>query len=330
MLDTLKLDLAAARACADLIVADPLLDDGQRELLRAFLARARAARIGVVADPVALLYLIAAAEGVDDRRALDGLAAGCTFYYLALRLFDDVEDDELGPPWAAVGPAIATHAALTLYTLAVDAILDATPPAARDAARRVLRDRSLIAAAAQHRDLAGAAPGDAAAVLAQGAAKSSVFALIAELAAIACGCPAERVAAYRRIGEATCTMRQVANDIRDIYGKRASGDLACGRVTVPIAAFHARADAAQRAELARLTLELPGSLEPIRRLLLAAGAIQAAAAAMEAARRQIHADVLAARGPGGPLDLYRAFVDAMAGELYRPPAVLPAPVHRAA
>lgn len=330
MLDALIEFLAGVRRRCDQLVADPALDRGQGALLAGFLARVRAKKIGVLADPVALVYQIARAEGAAiDTRAED-LAAGCSLYYLALRLFDDVADGELAPPYAEAGPHVASHGALTLYTLALDAIHEAAPAAAAPAIRRALRRHSLRASAAQHRDLVGAIQPDEAGVLAHNGDKSSVFALIPELAALASGCDDARADAYRRVGEATCTMRQIANDLRDIFGKRESGDLARGVTTLPLACFAARASEDQRAELARLRAALPGSLEPIRRLLLASPAIQACAAAMEAARARVHRELLALAGPATPLDLHRAFVDAMAAELYRAPPIEPAPIYPSA
>ena len=308
------------------IVTDPGLDAAQRELLRAYLVGARAAKIGAVADPAAVLCLIARAEHVEDRAELRLLAAGCTLYYLALRLFDDIADDELDPPWDRVPTAILSHAALTLFTLAFDAIYAGAPTVAHESVRRALREHSLRASAAQHRDLTSAVPAGETAVLAHNADKSSVFALIVELGAIYCGCAPARVDGYRRVGDAISTMRQATNDIRGIFSGSCSGDLARRRNTLPIACFRARATAEQLDELAGLHARLPETLQAIRALLRRSPAIQACLAVIERARQQVHRELLTLVGPGSPLDLYRAFVDATAADFYRAEPVEPPPV----
>ncbi|MCY1061130.1 polyprenyl synthetase family protein [Nannocystis sp. SCPEA4] len=314
--DTLAAAVAATHRKCDEIVGDPLLDPVQSELLLAFFARARARKASLMADPAALPLLVGLAE---SGKANVDLAAGCTLFYMALRLFDDVSDHDLAAPWDPQRAPIADNAALALHMVAVDTIAAAVPAPRAEAARRCLRHHSLRAVAAQHRDLSGTIAGDEAGVRTHNADKSSVFALSSELAAIAAGCDSERVAAHRRIGEATAEIRQLANDLHDLFGKGHSRDLEREVVSYPLAVFAARASAAERAEMARMRAELPGSLEAIRRLLIAGPAVRASAAAMEAARQQVHAEILALFPAGSALDLHRVFVDAVAAELYRRP-----------
>lgn len=318
MLDSLATAVAAAHRRCDELVADPALDPVQSELLTAFFARARARKASVMADPAALPLLVGMAErGV----ANVDLAAGCTLYYMSLRLFDDVADGDLSAPWDPNRATVADNAALALHMIAPAAILAATPNAHTSAARRAILHHSLRAVAAQHRDLSGTIAGDEAGVRRHNADKSSVFALSAEVAAIAAGCDPDRVAAYCRIGEATAEIRQIANDLHDLFGKRHSRDLERGVTSYPLACFAARATAAERAELGRLRAAGPDSLDAIRRLLLTGPAVRACAATMEAARQRVHAEVLALHPGGSPLDLQREFVDAVAAELYRRPGV---------
>ncbi|WP_434420562.1 polyprenyl synthetase family protein [Nannocystis pusilla] len=316
MHETLAIAVTAAHRKCDDVVRDPLLDSKQSELLLAFFARARARKASLMADPAALPLLVGMSEC--GRGNVD-LAAGCTLYYMALRLFDDVSDRDLAAPWDPQRAPVADNAALALHMVAVDTIAAAVPAGRAEAARLSLRRHSLRAVAAQHRDLSGTIAGDEAGVRAHNADKSSVFALSAELAAIAAGCEPERVAAYCRIGEATAEIRQIANDLHDLFGKPHSRDLEREVVSFPLACFAARASAAERAELQRLRAELPGSLEAIRALLLAGPAVRASAAAMEAARRSIHAEIAALFPAGALLGLHGEFVDAVADELYRRP-----------
>ena len=316
MHETLAAAVTSAHRKCDEIVSDPLLDPVQSELLLAFFARARARKASLMADPAALPLLVGLAEC--GKPNVD-LAAGCTLYYMALRLFDDVSDHDLVTPWDPNRAPIADNAALALHMVAVDTIAAAVPASRAEAARRCLRHHSLRAVAAQHRDLSGTIARDELGVRTHNADKSSVFALATELAAIAAGCEPERVAAHRRIGEATADIRQLANDLHDLFGKGHSRDLERDVVSYPLAVFAARASAAEQAEMARLREGLPASLDAIRRLLLAGPAVRACAAAMEAARQQVHAEILALFPAGSALDLHRVFVDAVAAELYRRP-----------
>ncbi|WAS94599.1 polyprenyl synthetase family protein [Nannocystis punicea] len=316
MHETLAIAVAAAHRKCDEVVRDPLLDPDQSELLVAFIAGARAGEAGPMADLAALPLLVGLCECGE---ANVDLAAGCTLYHLALRLFDDVSDPDLVAPWGPERAPVADNAALALTMVAVDTLAAAVPAGRAEAARLSLRRHTLRAVGARHRDLGGTVAGDEAGVRAHNADKSSVFALSTELAAIAAGCEPERVAAYCRIGEATAEIRQIAEDLRDLFGEPRSRDLEREAPSFPLACFAARASAAERAELQRLRAELPGSLDAIRKLLLAGPAVRASAAAMEAARRAVHAEVAALFPAGSGLDLHAEFVDAVAAELHRRP-----------
>jgi hypothetical protein len=316
MHETLAIAVTAAHRKCDEAVRDPLLDPAQSELLLAFVAGVRAGKAGLMAEPAALPLLVGLCE---CGKANVDLAAGCTLYHLAHRLFDDVSGHDLAAPWDPQRAPAAGNAALALHMVAVDILAAAVPAGRAEAARLSLRRHSLRAVAARHRELHGKVAGDEAGVRAHHADKSSVFALSTELAAIAAGCEPERVAAYCRIGEATAEICRIADDLHDLFGEPRSRDLERDAPSFPLTCFAARAGAAERAELQRLRAELPGSLDAIRGLLLAGPAVRASAAAMEAARRVIHAEVAALFPAGSALDLHAEFVDAVAAELRRRP-----------
>lgn len=325
----LRVRLQQVHAEIALRIADLRLDPEQRALLGEFFARQLGRRAGLFADPAAIALVICAAEG-DGREGADEttlrLAAGASLYYLALRIFDDAHDDELSGLAADLGPAVTGNAALALYTIAVELLMSAVddaPAAARVGLRRALLDHSLQAAGAQHRDLTARAPEGLGALLVQARQKSAVFALICECAAWASGAAPARVAGYRAIGEASATMRQLANDIRDVFGKGLrSDDLERRRWTLPVAALLEVGDDDTRGRFHALVDRLPdvGALAAIRLLMVERGAIHRLAGLMEGERRRIHAIAGELGAAAGPLAVYLEFVDAMAAELYRRPA----------
>ncbi|MCY1059504.1 hypothetical protein [Nannocystis sp. SCPEA4] len=308
MRDQLASAISAVHRRCDEFVRDPLLDAAQSELLLAFLARAREA--GGPENPSALPLLVGMAE---CGRANVDLVAGCSLHAMALRRFDAVARRDLDAPWDDTRAPIAGNTALALHMLAVDAIAAAVPASRTEAARLSLRRHSLRAVAARHRDASGTIAEDEAGVRSHEADRSSAFALSAELAAIAAGCEPERVAAHCRIGEATAQIQQIAADLRELFSTGRDPDV----LRYPSACFAARASAAERAEMARLRAEPQVDRDAIRRLLLAGPAVRACTATLEAARRQVHAEILALFPAGSPLDLHREFVDSVAAGPYR-------------
>lgn len=310
-------DACAARVC------QPALDAEMVAVLSAALAAHRARAVGLAARPAALLLLVARAEGhvVDD--ALREAAVGFTLEYLALTLIDDAADDELTGLAATLGPAVTVNAGLALYTLALDALHAAGHHASaerRAALRACMSEHSLRAATGQHRDLRRHQPATLDEAAAQIAAKTALIAEIAEFAALLAGAAPARA---RAIGGATrhsCLMRQIVNDVRDLFGKRESGDLRDDRATLPILCFRSAADADAMRRYTTLRAELPASLPALRELLVGAGALTATARIMERARRSLHAEADALGLRGGPFDLYLDFADAMADQVYRRPA----------
>lgn len=314
---------ARLRGCA----ADPALAG----LLLAALDQHRAHRVGPAAHPAALVLLVARSEGQVRCDMLLEAAVGFTLDYVALGLLDAVHDDELSGPLAAAGAAQASNGALAIYTLALDALhaaAEARPALERRALRRTLRRSAMRQAAGQHDDLRRARPRDLRAAAESVAAKASLLALVAEYTARLCGAGPTRAARYAALGRASCLMRQAVNDVRDIYGKPVSDDLAAGRASLPVACLRAVADPETLARFEALRLALPASMDALRGLLVAAGALAALAREMERARREVHAEARALGLPGGPFDLYLEFVDAMADQVYRrspPHSPAPAP-----
>lgn len=309
-------------ACAARL-RQPALDSELVALLEAALTAHRARAVGLAAHPAALLLLVARAEGRPIDAPLREAAVGFTLEYLALCLIDDVADDELTGLARTLGPAVTVNAGLALYTLALDALHAAShhaPADLRADLRRCMCEHSLRAATGQHRDLRRrepASPGEAAEQI---AAKTALIAEIAEFTALLCGAAPQRARAIAAATHHSCLMRQIVNDIRDLFGKPDSGDLRDDRATLPILCFRQTADPASQARLASLRTTLPASLPEIRKLLVDSGAITATARIMERARQALHADARALNLHGGPFDLYLEFADAMADQVYRRPS----------
>ena len=320
--DELSAFLGEVHAACAARLRQPALDAEVVAVLAAALSAHRERAVGLVAHPAALLLLVARAEGRALDEALREAAVGFTLEFLALCMFDDVADDELVGVAAALGPAATNNAALALYTLALDALSAAghgAAPGLRAALRACMCEHLLRAVTGQHRDIRRRDPAGVDEAAAQVIAKTSLIAEIAEFTALLCGAPPERARALAAATRHSCLMRQIVNDMRDIYGKPDSGDLRDGRATVPIVCFRAVADAADQARLTALTAELPATLPEIRALLVRSGAIAAVAGLMERARLALHAEARALGLCGGPFDLYLEFADAMAEQVYRRP-----------
>lgn len=277
-------------------------------------------RVSVASDGIGFFFLVALAEGLPIDAALLDAASSFELYGLSLTLFDAVQDSELEPPFSDPGPEVVTNAALVLFLLASHGIATIGADASAEIRSRIRESylgHSLIAGSAQHGDLSRRKPNGVAAAVAQARGKTSLHAMLAEVAAHLAANTEARVAAYRRIGEETALIRQLANDLKDIFVMRESSDMRLRRCTLPLALFDDEASPAQREELARLTLLTPESSDAIRSLLIESGAVQRAAEMMEQSRREIHrlADSLGLRG--GPLDLFLQFIDSLAAQLYR-------------
>lgn len=306
---------------ASRLVEDARIDEDLRRHLRDYLDVVRTSRALRKAHPAgdweSLYLLIGMTEGAAQGGHVLDAAAAFELYGLSITLFDAVQDAELYPPFTGeAGANVAINAALVLFLLACDGVawLDLPRPTAARV-RASFMEHSLVAGSAQHQDVLGRRPDSVADAVRRAQGKTSLHAMICEVAAILAGAPADRVAAYRRIGEQTARLRQMANDIRGIFGANESVDLELGKWTLPFAVFASSAAADEVAQLDALVRAK--DLTGVRALLLSSGAIQRTATMMDRTVREIgdEADALGLRG--GPMDLFLEFVDAFAASLYR-------------
>jgi geranylgeranyl pyrophosphate synthase len=316
---------AVAHRVDEALERAPLVPD-QRALLAQSVARARArGEQEPLGDPLSVIYLLVSAHGRPLERLAEHVGAFALLYILSLDLFDDVQDEDVaGTPYEHVPPAIALNCAIALGFLALDELrhaLELEPDRTRCLAYLELYNRtSLLAVSGQHRDLSGL-KGDVSPeqVLDSHAAKTSSMAMFVECGALLAG--AADTELYRRLGRHLATFIQIVDDLRDIFGKPHSPDLASGKVTFPVACFHQHADAASVAELSRLVGELPGSTARIRALLYEQGTVERVAATLEEQREAIHRDVMAIGTNHAALRTLLDVVDSLAARVYEPPAL---------
>lgn len=304
--------------------------DDQRTLLKATVERALGTGSGGLGDPLSIMFLLACAHGRPDTDACARVGAFCMLYVLALDLFDDVQDDDLdGKPHAEAGPAIAVNSAIALSFLAqreLHAALPFLPSPQQQRALLALADRTgLAAVAGQHRDLlgsAGASTPDE--VLAMQQAKTSSVILLAECGALLAGGDEDLCAHHRHIGEQLARIVQVRDDLRDIYAKRLSPDLATGKLTYPLACYLEEASDAERRDLARCLEGLPASMNEVRKRLYDGGAVMRSARTLETSRRSIH-DRIATMNVARPgyLRLVLDIVDELSSGVYVVPELAP-------
>jgi geranylgeranyl pyrophosphate synthase len=297
----------------------------QRALLEASTERlAAACRSNPLSNPLSLAGLIVAGWNREWDRQASEVGAFCLLYIGSLDLFDDVQDDDLdGKPHQDAGAPIAINSALTLLFLALDALrraIELEPEAPAQAEYLALFNRvSLAAATGQHVDLLGEAgslsPDD---VLAMQQAKTSSVALVAECGALLARCGEENRARYRVVGESLAQLVQIVDDLRDIFGKEVSPDLATNRITYPIACFRERANLAELKRFDALVTELPGSLPQIRELLYEAGVVEDCAVTLERLRRDIHHAIVETGNTSGHHRLLLSVVDGLVSAIYEP------------
>jgi geranylgeranyl pyrophosphate synthase len=321
----------------DAAIAGQGFDAGQTALLNATVAHHRVRTRGnPFGDPLALFYLIARAERAELDAQGEELAVFSQFYLLALDLLDDVQDNDLaGKPLAEAGPALAINNGLTLLFLAMAALeraMACEPDAKRALAYLSLVNRvALVTGRGQHRDLVGS-PGTYTPdqVLELQKDKTASLALLCECAALYATRDQSAVEGYRRVGENLSLMVQIVDDVRDIYGKSVSPDLAGQTPTYPLACFLEQAAADQVADFQRLRAELPTSIRDLRAFLYESGTVRTVAQTIERFRREIHREI-ASRGadptrptPASATAARRTFlsvIDSLAGTIYAPKPV---------
>ncbi len=299
--------------------------DSQRELLHASTERVRSAFFRQpVGNPLGVMGLVAAAwKRAMDRQAVH-VGASCLLYICSLDLFDDVEDDDLdGTPHERVGVAIAVNDATTLFALALDQLRAAVElEHDRDQAHEYLRlfNRvALSAGAGQHLDLLGSSGAlDPDAVLAMQQAKTSSMGLVAECGALLGRCDHDTCVLYRQVGERLALVVQIVDDLRDIFGKDVSPDLATNKITYPIACFRERGSVAERERFDTLLAKLPESLPAIRELFYEAGVVERCAVTLERFRRDIHHAIVATGNASAHHRLLLSVVDGLVSAIYEP------------
>lgn len=266
-----------------------------------------------------LFLSVALSEGVDiDDSILEG-AAACEVYFLAVTLFDAIEDAELEAPWSDFPTAAVTNAALILFVLAMDGIgtigmRTATP----EVARCVIADRSLRSGSGQHRDVMGFEPKTLEDAVDVARAKTASIPMTFELAAIAAGCRADRLTQYGRIGSELALLRQAVNDLRDLFGKTVSTDLVAGKSNLVLASFRAQAAPEDLSRFEALRRDLPGSMSQLRELVFDSGALTALARVMEDARVGLHDAVQELDLGRTPLSAIVEHADQLVSTLYKP------------
>jgi len=308
------------------LLGDDRFPRDQQELLQGIILRAfNVAAPDDWAQPLGLLYATYRGFGrkTDDQARLVG--AFCICYLASLDLFDDVQDDDLaGKPIESAGVPVAINSALALMLVGLRALGEAalleTDAARRGEYLKVFNRASLVAVGAQHVDLTntGGRPSPEQ-VLEMNRAKTSSVALLSECGALLGGANAENTKLFAEFGSDFSALVQIVDDVRDLYGKEHSPDLAAGKVTYPIACFHELASAPQVDEFSRLRQGLPESADAIRELLHEVGAVDASAATVEELRAGMHRRLSGFDAPRAEHRLLLSMVDSLASTLYEPP-----------
>jgi geranylgeranyl pyrophosphate synthase len=309
-------------------IASAPMHESQRALLAETAQVLRQPSLGrPLNDPLAITFLIARQACSRPNLQAEHVGVFCQLYRLAANLFDDVEDEELDrTPHARAGSAVAINDALALLCLALQALTRAVELESDGERRleylRLFNRVSLLAVGGQHLDLLGAAgartPEE---VLAMQHAKASSLCLLAECGALLGGHNARDRAAYQSIGEELGLIVQIRDDLRDVFGKTLSPDLAVGKVTYPVACFLETATKMDAERFEALRAGLPATTRDVRALLHASGAVHRCAGTIEGSRRHIHQEVASLVNPGPEERTLLSVVDALAESIYAPAPV---------
>jgi geranylgeranyl pyrophosphate synthase len=317
--------LCAVDARLNSLAACPLLHAEQRALVTAQIDGMRRVTLQAGhAQPLGLLYWVLRAWEKEPTEQAEWLGALGVLCMCSLDLFDDVQDEDLeGKPCADAGPAIATNTALALMFLAIDALRQAqqleTRPEVRDAYVAAFNRVSLRCVGCQHQDLLGARGArERHQVMERDSGKTGLVTLFLECGALFAGCSPPVVEGYRRIGGKLAALVQIVDDLRDVFGKLKSPDLATGKLTYPLACFHEQADAEQSQRFDELARELPGSLPEIGQLLYESGSVEQCALTIDQLRQEIHEELLAMGNNHGAQRVLLRIVDDLSQAVYTP------------
>ncbi|MCA9694824.1 MAG: hypothetical protein KC636_34920, partial [Myxococcales bacterium] len=134
---------------------------------------------------------------------------------------------------------------------------------------------------------------------------------------------------YRALGDAISEIRQIVNDLFDLFGKDESADLAGRKWTVPLCVMlHGLTPEARAAWIARITRV---DAREVGDFLYASGAMGRVVALIEAARARLHRIARALPCGGPELAALLGFIDGLVSPIYSPPALddVEEPVRRA-
>jgi geranylgeranyl pyrophosphate synthase len=283
------------------------------------------ARANPHGDPLALVYWVARSRGRSIDHAAVLVGAAFAFYVLSLDLFDDVQDEDLdGKPYAAAGVPLAVNGAITLMFLSFDALRRAVVAhrSAEDGRDlfALFTSTSLTAVAGQELDLLGQRRAVTRAEVERiQRAKTSSVTLAVTCGAILGGYRGAERRALESFGKSLAGFVQIRDDLRDVFGKPESPDLASGTPTYPIACVLEHQDPAVVASFRELSCQLPGSLPEIRALFYRAGIVDRCAEEMERLRENMHRLIGRSVRPSAHLRVVLQLVDALAAGVYRPP-----------
>lgn len=212
--------------------------------------------------PVLLPLASAAVVGGEPARAL-GVSAAFSFLLLSVRWFDDTQDrDRDDALCARLGPARATNLAagalnLAWATLASDSALPRSVLVA-------FGQETTAIARGQDDDLLGLETVSFEAYWRRMVDKTGAgFALACRLGALAGRDEPTPAAALAKFGRHLGTMVQILDDLDGAFHPNGAGDLAAGKVTLPVL-YALQADHAGRDELRQLVREGRLSLESER------------------------------------------------------------------
>ncbi|MCX4247480.1 polyprenyl synthetase family protein [Paraliomyxa miuraensis] len=318
----------AVDALIERSIADAGYEPDQAALLLAgvaFKAR-RSARKPLSSHSLAPCYLTIRAHGLEVDEDAEVIGAGLMIYYFSLDLFDGVQDDELEGPYATVGPELAINCAIALLMLALDVLqrfVHTLPGGLGPRAAAMMRAHALRSIRGQHRDLVHRGREVTLAdVRTTSIEKSALCAMRMELcgayiAARTTPAASEIDPRFGVIGDAIAELRQMVNDVADLFDGDRSEDLRQGTMSMPLAMYVEAGGDEARATLRAAQMQQVGERE-VQRRVYRAGVMARVAAQTEAVRTQVH-EAFAGLPCGGPyLALLLAWLDDMPSIYYRP------------
>lgn len=217
--------------------------------------------------PVLLPLASAGVVGGEPARAL-GVSAAFGFLLLSVRWFDDLQDqDREDALWARLGAARATNLAAGALNLAWRTL--AEDPALPRSVLMAFGQEATAIARGQDDDLLGLETVSFEAYWRRMVEKTGAgFALACRLGALAGHDDPAPAAALATFGRHVGTMVQILDDLDGTFHPNGAGDLAAGKVTLPVL-YGLQTEHAGRAELAGIVRagELAAEAARVRELL---------------------------------------------------------------